>query len=98
MFLLFGLLLLIIIQLRLSPVVVDVKARSSANGLSSSCINLRKCLRSWHDHAQLRLKTLPHSKTAFLLMAKQTVIAETHAAERTIELLTMKDFVPAFAA
>ena len=36
--------------------------------------------------------------TAFLLMAKQTVIAETHAAERAIELLTMKNFVPAFAA
>ena len=36
--------------------------------------------------------------TAFLFMAKQTVIAETHAAERAIELLTMKNFVPAFAA
>jgi hypothetical protein len=36
--------------------------------------------------------------TAFLFMAKQTVIAETHPAERAIELLTMKNFVPAFAA
>lgn len=36
--------------------------------------------------------------TAFLFMAKQTVIAETHAAERAIELLTMKNFVAAFAA
>jgi hypothetical protein len=36
--------------------------------------------------------------TAFLLMAKQTVIAETHGAERTIKLLTMKNFVPAFTA
>ena len=36
--------------------------------------------------------------TAFLFMAKQTVIAETHRAERTVKLLTMKDFVPAFAA
>jgi hypothetical protein len=36
--------------------------------------------------------------TAFLLMAEQTAIAETHAAERTVELLTMKNFVPAFAA
>jgi hypothetical protein len=36
--------------------------------------------------------------TAFLLMAKQAAIAETHAAERTIELLTMKNLVPAFAA
>jgi hypothetical protein len=46
----------------------------------------------------LRLKTLPHRMTAFLLMAKQAVIAETHGAERTIELLTMKNFVPAFTA
>ena len=46
----------------------------------------------------LRLKTLPRRMTAFLLMAKQTVIAETHAAERAIELLTMNNFVPAFAA
>jgi hypothetical protein len=36
--------------------------------------------------------------TAFLLMAKQTVITETRAAERTVELLTMKNLVPAFAA
>lgn len=36
--------------------------------------------------------------TAFLFMAKQTVIAETHAAERAIELLAMKNFVAAFAA
>ena len=36
--------------------------------------------------------------TAFLFMAKQTVIAETHAAERAIELLTMKNIVAAFAA
>jgi hypothetical protein len=36
--------------------------------------------------------------TAFLLMAKQAVIAETHAAKRTIELLAMKNLVPAFAA
>jgi hypothetical protein len=36
--------------------------------------------------------------TAFLLVAKQTVIAETHAAESAIELLTMKNLVPAFAA
>ena len=46
----------------------------------------------------LRLKTLPHGMTAFLLVAKQTVIAETHAAESAIELLTMKNVVPAFAA
>ncbi len=46
----------------------------------------------------LRLETLPHGMTAFLLVTKQTVIAQTHAAERTIELLTMKDFVPAFTA
>jgi hypothetical protein len=36
--------------------------------------------------------------TAFLLMAKQAVVAETHRAERTVKLLTMKNFVPAFAA
>ena len=36
--------------------------------------------------------------TAFLLMAYQTVIAETHAAERAVELLTMKNLVPAFPA
>ncbi len=36
--------------------------------------------------------------TAFLFMAKQTVVAETHAAERAIELLTMKNIVAAFAA
>ena len=36
--------------------------------------------------------------TAFLLVAKQTVIAETHAAESAIELLTMQNLVPAFAA
>jgi hypothetical protein len=36
--------------------------------------------------------------TAFLLVAKQAVIAETHGAKRAIELLTMKNLVPAFAA
>jgi hypothetical protein len=46
----------------------------------------------------LRLKTLPHRMTAFLFVTKQTVIAQTHAAERTVELLTMKNLVPAFAA
>ena len=46
----------------------------------------------------LRVKTLPHRATAFLLMAKQTVIAETHATERAVELLTVKDFVSAFTA
>ena len=51
-----------------------------------------------HDQHNLRLETLSHHMTAFLLMAKQTAIAETHAAERAIELLTMKNFVPAFAA
>ncbi|HEU4639658.1 MAG TPA: hypothetical protein VFS84_12440, partial [Candidatus Binatia bacterium] len=52
-----------------------------------------------HDQSKsLDSKTLPHRMTAFLFMAKQTVIAETHAAERAIELLTMKNFVPAFAA
>jgi hypothetical protein len=46
----------------------------------------------------LRFETLPYRMTAFLFMAKQTVIAETHRAERAVELLTMKNFVPAFAA
>jgi hypothetical protein len=36
--------------------------------------------------------------TAFLLVAKQAVIAETHGAKRAIELLTMKNLVPALAA
>ena len=36
--------------------------------------------------------------TAFLLMAKQTAIAETYTAERAVELLTMKNLVPAFPA
>ena len=36
--------------------------------------------------------------TTFLLMTNQTVVAKTHTAEGTIKLLTMKNFVPAFAA
>jgi hypothetical protein len=36
--------------------------------------------------------------TTFLLMAKQTAIAETYTAERAVELLTMKNLVPAFPA
>jgi hypothetical protein len=52
-----------------------------------------------HDQcSMLRLKTRPHRMTAFLLMAMQAIIAETHAAKRTIELLAMKNLVPAFAA
>jgi hypothetical protein len=59
---------------------------------------MRKMSGSWRHESDLRLKTLPNRMTAFLLMAKQTAIAETHRAERTVKLLTMKNFVPAFAA
>ena len=48
--------------------------------------------------ANLRFETLPHRMTAFLLVAEQAVIAQTHGAKRTIELLTMKNLMPAFAA
>ena len=34
----------------------------------------------------------------FLLMPDQTAVAKTHTAEGTVKLLTMKNFVPAFAA
>ena len=35
---------------------------------------------------------------AFLLVAKQAAVAETHAAKRTIELLTMDNLIPTLAA
>jgi hypothetical protein len=62
------------------------------------CIQAEKMSGSWRHESVLGLKTLPNRMTAFLLMAKQAVIAETHRAERTVKLLTMKNFVPAFAA
>jgi hypothetical protein len=46
----------------------------------------------------LRLKTLPQRLTAFLLMAEQAAVAETHGAKSTIKLLTMENLVPTFAA
>jgi hypothetical protein len=57
-----------------------------------------KALCSGTSNTRLEVEAKPYGQGAFLLVKKQTVIAETHAAERAIELLTMKNFVPAFAA
>jgi hypothetical protein len=86
-------------QLPLSPAAVDVKAWSSTRDNRSSHESRRKFLApGGMIEANLRLETLPHRMTAFLLMAEQAVIAETHAAKTTTELLTMKNLMPAFTA
>jgi hypothetical protein len=41
---------------------------------------------------------MPHDMTTFFLMTNHAAVAKTHIAEGTIKLLTMKNFIPAFAA
>ena len=45
----------------------------------------------------LRLKTRPRGETAFVLMVEQAIITEIHAAEMTIKILAMKNFISTFA-
>jgi hypothetical protein len=57
-----------------------------------------KSLRRGRSNASLKVEAEPYREGAFLLVRKQAVIAETHAAKRTIKLLAMENLIPALAA
>ena len=56
-----------------------------------------KSLHGGRSNASLKVEAKPYREGAFLLVRKQAVIAETHAAKRTIKLLTMENLIPALA-
>ena len=57
-----------------------------------------KALCSGTSNTRLEVEAKPYGQGAFLLVKKQTVIAETHAAKMTIELLAMENLIPTLAA
>jgi hypothetical protein len=61
-------------------------------------MTIMKVLLAARSNARLEVEAKPYRQGAFLLVTKQAVIAETHAAKRTIELLTMENLIPALAA